>query len=304
MSTTIRDVAFRAGVSVTTASRVLSGSDHPVAAELRKRVLLAAHELGFTPNAFARGLSKREFRIIGLLIPDVRDPYFVEIARGAEDVASQHGHMVVLCNTDRDPAKERKYLDELRAMRAGIILTGGGINREAHLDVLSTHSAPIVLIGRHSLPYSSVEIDNVLGAFDATSHLISLGRGSIAFIGGPHASATATDRLEGYRKAMTHHGIAIDESLVVESDFTTGGGATALCGLLALPKPPAAVFAASDAMAIGAMREAKRRGLFVPRDLAIAGFNDIPMAVHVDPPLTTIHLPLHQIGETAATLLL
>lgn len=304
MSTTIRDVARRAGVSVTTASRVLSGSDHPVAAEVRERVLRAAQELDFTPNAFARGLSKREFHLVGLVIPDICDPYFVEIARGVEDVASQHGYMVVLCNTDREPSRERKYVEEFRAMRAGIILTGGAIHREAHLKELATHPAPVVVIGRHEIPYSSVQIDNVQGAMDATSHLIELGHRRIAFVGGPLISATAADRLEGFRRAMEQHNLPVDERLVVESDFTIEGGAASLLRLLEVSQPPRALFAANDQMAIAAMREARRQGLRIPRDLAIVGFNDIAMATHVEPPLTTIHLSLCRIGEIAADLLL
>ncbi|MGE5620801.1 MAG: LacI family DNA-binding transcriptional regulator [Sphingomonadaceae bacterium] len=304
MNPTLRDVAQRAGVSITTASRVLSGSDHPVAAGVRKRVLQAAEELDFTPNAFARGLSKREFRIVGLMIPDIRDPYFVEIARGTEDVASQEGYMVVLCNTDRIPDKERKYVEELRAMRAGIILTGGGVDREAHLADLVSHPAPVVVIGRHEIPCSCVQIDNVRGAIDATEHLISLGHRRIAHITGPLASATATDRLLGFRQAMAEHGLPVDESLVVESDFTFEGGAAALRRLWDNPSPPQAIFVANDAMAMGVLREAHQMGICVPRDLAVIGFNGIAGAEQTDPPLSTIHFSLRQIGKMATEMLL
>ncbi len=304
MSPTIRDVARRAGVSATTASRVLGGSDHPVAAEVRQRVLQAAQELDFTANAYARGLSKGDFRLIGLVIPDIRDPYFVEIARGVEDLASGAGYLVVLCNTDRDPARERRYVEELRAMRASIILTGGGINREAHLADLVSHPAPIVVIGRHELPFSSVQIDNVQGAIDATEHLIGLGHRRIAFLSGPLTSATATDRLEGFRQAMARHRLAVEERLVVEGDFSTEGGSRGLRQLLESPSVPTALFAANDQMALGVLREARRRELRVPEDIAVAGFNDIASASETFPPLTTVHLSLRRIGQMAAELLL
>ena len=304
MNPTLRDVARHAGVSITTASRVLSGSDHPVAAEVRKRVLQAAEELDFTPNAFARGLSKREVRLIGLVIPDIRDPYFVEIARGTEDVASQEGYMVVLCNTDRNPDKERKYVEELRAMRAGIILTGGGVNREAHLADIVSHPAPVVVIGHHEIPCSSVQIDNVRGAIEATEHLISLGHHRIGHISGPLASATATDRVEGFERAMDGHGLPVDRSLVVESDFTFDGGAEALRRLWENPCPPQALFAANDMMAMGALREARHLGIRVPQDLPVIGFNGIAGAERTDPPLRTIHFCLRQIGKTATEMLL
>lgn len=304
MSTTIRDVALAAGVSVTTASRVLSDSNHPVAAEVRQRVHQIALDLGYTPNAFARSLSRREFRLIGLLIPDVRDPYFVEIARGVEDVANQLGYMVILCDTDRNPEKERRYVRELRAMRAGIVLTGGAVNRDAHLQEIASHPAPIVVIGRHDIPYSAVEIDNVQGAIDATSHLIAMGRRRIAFIGGPPTSTTAADRLRGFRRAMADHQIDVDDALVVDTDFTVEAAEARTGQILESGRPLDAIFAASDSLAIGAMLEAKRRGLSIPTDIAIAGFNDIATARQVDPPLTTIHLPLREIGRVAAELLL
>ncbi len=304
MNPTIRDVARQAGVSVTTASRVLSGSDHPVATEVRQRVLQAANKLNFVPNAFARGLSKREFRLIGLLVPDVRDPYFVEIARGIEDLSSQHGYLVVLCNTDRNPTKERRYVEELHAMRAGIILLGSAIDREDHLKDLARYPAPVVAIGRHELPSSSVLIDNVQGAIDATSHLIELGHRRIAFVSGPPNASTAIDRLEGFRKAMNQHGLPVDEKLVAEGDFTLESGAAAVDQLLKLPQPPSALFAANDQMAMGVLREAKRQGLRIPQDLAIVGFNGIPAAAQTDPPLTTIHLSMHRMGQLAAELVL
>lgn len=304
MSPTIRDVARLAGVSVATASRVLSDSGYPVAPEVRQRVLDAARELDFTPNAFARGLSKRESRLIGLVIPNIREPYFLEIGRGTEEVASRHGYLVVLCNTDRDPAREQTYLEQLRALRAGVILVGRSSYDEAFRQELESHPAPIVVIGRHQLPCSSVQADNVQGAIEAVSHLVQLGRRRIAFIGGPLSSSSAVDRLEGYREAMRRHGLPVDESLVVESDYTMEGGARALLRLLRAIPLPDALFAANDQMAIGAMREARGRGLRVPADISIVGFNDIPVAAFVEPPLTTVRLPLHRIGEVAADLLL
>ncbi len=304
MNPTLRDVARRAGVSITTASRVLSGSDHPVAIEVRQRVLQAAQELDFTPNAYARGLSKREFRLIGLVIPDVRDPYFVEVARGTEDVANREGYMVVLCNTDRDPAKERKYVEELRAMRAGIILTGGGIDREAHLADIANHPAPVVVIGRHQIPCTSVQIDDIRGAIEATEHLIGLGHRRIGFISGPLTSATAADRLEGFRQAMARHSLPVEENLIAEGHFTFDGGAAGLRHLVENPNPPTAVFAANDLMGLGALREARHRGIRVPQDLAMIGFNGITATEQSDPPLTTMHLSLRQIGQLATDLLL
>ena len=304
MNPTIRDVARLAGVSASTASRVLSGSDHPVAAEVRQRVLRAVGELDFTPNAFARGLSKREVHLIGLIIPDIRNPYFVEIARGIEDSASQRGYLVVLCNTDRDAAKERGYFDELRAMRAGIILAGSAIDREDHLLDLANHPAPIVGISRHELPCSTVLIDSFQGAIDATTHLIQLGHRRIAFVGGPGNTSSAVDRLEGFRLAMEQNGVPMDDTLVVGGDYTLESGAAAFGELMRLRRRPTAVFASNDQTALGVIREATHAGLSIPRDISIVGFDGIAAAAQSEPPLTTIHLSLHHIGQFAADLLL
>lgn len=304
MNPTIRDVARLAEVSVATASRVLSKSDYPVAAEVRQRVLDAARGLDFTPNAFARGLSKRKFHLIGMVIPNIREPFFLQIGRGIEDVASRYGYMVILCNTNRDLDKEQRYVEELRAMRAGIILVGRSGYSEALMRELLNHPAPVVAIGRHLLPCSSVQFDNTQGMAEVTSHLLQLGHRHIAFIGGPSSSTTAIDRLEGFRVAMREQGLALDESMVVESDFTVEGGIRAMKQLLETSGLPEAVVAPNDQLAIGAMHQAKACGLRVPADLSITGYNDIPMAAFIDPPLTTVRLPLHQIGVIAADMLL
>lgn len=304
MSPTIRDVARLAEVSVATASRVISESGYPVATEVRERVLAAARDLNYVPNAFARGLSKRESRLIGLVVPNITEPFFLEIGLGTEHHANRHGYMVILCNTDRDLAKEHKYVEELRAMRAGIILVGRSGYSQELLAELGGYPAPVVAIGRHQLPCSCVQPENVHGAVDATAHLIRFGHRRIAFVGGPASSTSAIDRLEGFRQAMRQHGLPVDEKLVVESDYTVEGGAVAMKQLLGHSEAPDALFAGNDQMAIGAMREIKRSGLRIPEDLSVIGFNDIPLAAFVDPPLTTIRLPLQEIGRIAADMLL
>lgn len=289
---------------MSTASRVMGGSDHPVAEELRVRVHRAAKILNFTPNAFARGLSKREVHLIGLLVPDLRSPYFIEIARGIEDMANQQGYMVVLCNTDRDAKKERRYFEELRAMRAGVVLAGSSIGHEEHLADLANHPAPIVGISRHEVPCSSVLIDSLHGAMDATNHLIHLGHKRIAHIGGPADTFSSVDRLEGFRLAMAQAGLGVDEGLIVGSDYTFEGGGEAFRRLMEVSRPPTAIFAANDQTALGAIREATRSGLGVPGQMSIVGFDGVTASAQSEPPLTTIHLSLNQIGRLAADMLL
>ena len=304
MNPTIRDVARVAGVSVATASRVLSGSAYPVAPEVRLRVQEAAHTLEFTANAFARGLSRRESHLVGIVVPNISEPFFLEIARGAESVTSQHGYMVVMCNTERDPARERKYLEELRAMRSGAILVERTDYDEEITRQIRTHPAPLVAIGPHLLPCSCVRVDNIHGAMTTTQHLIELGHRRIAFIEGSASSPSALDRREGFRLAMAQNGITVDEDLLLPGDYTMAGAAAAMARLLAEKAPPDAVFAANDQMAIGAMWAAMEHGLKVPEDLSVVGFNDTPVAAFLNPPLTSFHIPLRQIGEVAARLLL
>lgn len=304
MNHTLMDIASRSGVSTSTVSRVLSNSSHSVAEKTRQKVLQAAEELNYTPNAFARGLSKGEFRFIGLVVSDIRDPYFVEMARGVEDQASLRDYLVVYCNTDRAPEKERRYLEQLSALRAGVILAGGGFRREDHVRGLASHPAPVVTVGTNQLGCAAVRIDNSGGTLSAVDHLWGLGHRTIAFLGGPGSSTAAIERLAGFRDAMALHRLAVNESLVVESDYTLEGGSTSLSALLESPVRPTALFAANDQMALGAIREAKARGIRVPEELAVVGFNGIAAAEESDPPLTTVSLYPREMGRMAFDLLL
>ena len=304
MNNTLMDIAARSGVSTSTVSRVLSNSSHAVAEKTRQKVLQAAEELNYTPNAFARGLSKGEFRFVGLVVSDIRDPYFVEMARGVEDEASLRDYLVVYCNTDRDTEKERRYLEQLSALRAGVILAGGAFRREAIARGLANHPAPVVTVGTYQLGCASVRIDNVGGSLAAVDHLAQLGHRIIAFLGGPSSSTAAIERLAGFRDAMALHGFQVHEELVVESDYTLRGGSASLSALLESPVRPTALLAANDEMAFGAMREAKARGIRIPEDLAVVGYNGVAATAESDPPLTTVSLYPRQVGKVAFDLLL
>lgn len=306
MPVSIKDVAKLAGVSISTASNALNNT--PLVSEkTREKVLEAARKLNYKPNALARSLVTRRSRTVGLLIPDVSDPYFTEVARGVEDCASEHDYSVVLCNTDRNPDKERRYFNILREKRVdGIIFTGGSMGNERHLLQLEEENAPVVVIGRHSLPFRAVLVDNAGGASLAAEHLISRGHSRIGFIAGPLSSTTSQDRLEGYRITLARHGIPYTEKFVREGDFKIEGGAKAARELLDLPEEerPTAIIAGNDQMAIGVIGVAREKGLQVPRDLAVIGFDDIPVASLITPPLTTVRLPMYEMGHKAMGLLL
>ncbi|NPV80580.1 MAG: LacI family DNA-binding transcriptional regulator [Firmicutes bacterium] len=305
-SVTIKDVAKLAGVSLSTASYVLNNKG-AVSEKTRDKVLLAARKLNYKPNAIARSLVTGSSKTIGLLIPDISDPYFTEIVKGVEECANSNGYSVILCNTDRKLEKENQYFNILKEKRAdGIILTGGAMNNDRHLLRLEDDNIAVVVIGRHSLPFRAVVVDNVMAAREVTEYLLGKGHRRIGFISGSLLSTTSQDRLEGYKQALAFHGVPYDESLVSEADFKVQGGMEAARRFFELPmeRRPTAVFAGNDQMAIGVMGAAREYGLRVPEDIAVVGFDDIPLASLVTPSLTTVRLPMYEMGYKAMELLL
>jgi len=306
---TIKDVAREAGVSVSTASVALSGKG-PVSEATRLRVVRAAQELKYRPNAIARSLVTRRTQAIGLIVSDLSDPYFHEIAKGVESEVSSAGYTVVLADTDRSIEKERRSIDTLLSRQVdGLIIAGSGDEQDGRLAHLEDGDVPVVAVGRYAIDAPSVSVDNKKAAELGANHLIEQGCKRVAYIGGPKGFTVSRDRKEGYLNALLSHGIELDEAYVVDSDFTPAGGHDAFGRLKAdldragLPLPDG-ILAANDQMAIGLLRAAKDLGLRVPQDLAVAGIGDIPTAVYVDPPLTTVTLPLKQMGRLAAKSLL
>ncbi|SMB90544.1 transcriptional regulator, LacI family [Thermanaeromonas toyohensis ToBE] len=302
---TIKDVARRAGVSVTTVSRVLNNTPHPVSPETRQKVLEAVAELGFCPNAAARSLQLHETRTIGLMLPDVANPYYSGIVRGIEDVAHEEGYTIVLCNTDRSRERTLKYLRVLREKRVdGVIFMGGGIAEDAKEDrFFQQEDIPTVVIGRHSGAFPSVQIDNAEAARQAVMHLLTRGYRYIGCIAGPSSSTTVQDRLAGYRRALVENGLEYEPSWVVHADFTPAGGYRAAQELLERQPRPTALLVHNDLMAVGAIKALADRGLVIPRDVAVIGFDDIPLASYVTPGLTTVRIPVYELGATAMRLL-
>lgn len=301
----ITDVAKRAGVSISTVSRVLNNTGYPVKPETRQRVLEAVNELGFRPNDLARGLLLKKSRTIGLIIPDVSNPYYPELSLGVEATASGHGYSVIFCNTSRQADKLEHYVDVLLQKRAdGIIIAGGGTDFAPVSQALSDFDIEVTVIGRHNLPFPSVQIDNVRAAYEVTSHLANLGHERIAFISGPLNRTSVHDRLEGYRASLEERGIERDDRLLREGQFEAESGYSAGLSLLEGGYRPTAIFAANDRMAIGAMAAAADLGMSVPGDLSVVGFDDISMASYVRPTLTTVALHGYEMGATAMGLLL
>jgi len=302
----IIDVARIANVSIATVSRVLTGSTHPVSEETRARVLEAARRLNYSPSALAKAMVTGDTYIVGVIIGDATDPYFAAIVRGVEDVARKHGYLVIVCNSDRVPAIELKYLRTLNDYRVdGVIFAGGGLLDETYLremrqalEVFYEREAVCVSLGKHLFPSLSVTVDNMRAVQDAVDYLISLGHMEIAYISGPKLLTTAELRLRGYKQAMERHGLTIHEEFILSGEYKYESGLQAARAIHALPRKPTAVMASNDIMAVGCIVGLKELGYAIPEDISVMGIDDIPMARIVDPPLTTIALPMYDLGAT------
>ena len=302
----IVQVAETANVSVATVSRVMSGSAHPVNEETRQRVLDAARALHYSPSALAKAMVTRDTRIVGVIIGDATDPYFAGIIRGVEDVARQHGYLVIICNSDRQPEIELRYLHTLNDYRVeGVIFAGGGLLDEAYLrdiraalEVYSERGAVCVSLGKHLFPSFPVIVDNSRIVADGVDYLVGLGHRAIAYISGPTLLTTTQLRLGGYEQALAAHGLPLRTDYVLAGDYTYASGRRAAYTLAALPAAdrPTAIMASNDLMGIGCLAGLKELGLKVPADISVMGIDDVATAQFVDPPLTTIALPLHGMG--------
>lgn len=305
---TLEDIARQSGVSRSTVSRVVN--NHPnVRADVRQRVMTAIKEAGYHPNLAARTLVSRRTGLIGLILPRsvssfFADPYFPRLTQGIAQACNRNNYTLALflVSTREDeemifPRVSRKgFLD-------GILVQSGQIGDQL-IDSLIATRAPLVVIGRplQAAPVSYIDVDNVTAAYQAVSHLIRLGYRRVATITGSPNSTVTIDRTQGYLKALADHGRPVEASLMAEGDFTEAGGYYAMRQLLAAR--PDAVFAASDLMAVGAMRAAREAGFGIPADIAFVGFDDLPIANTADLQLTTIRQPVHPCGFTAVEILI
>jgi len=302
---TIKQVAARAGVSIKTVSRVINGSVY-VSEAARRRVARAIAQLNYRPNALARGLVTGRSRSIGLVIADIANPFFPPMVRAIEDAAAARGYNVILCDTDEDADRERGAISVLLERKVdGLILSASRVP-EAFLRQLAVDRVPLVVVNRvvRHPRIAAVLVDSVAGGRLATEHLLAMGHRRIAYLAGPCASFSNRSRLRGYRQALARAGLPFDPDLVAGGATSLAAGREAMRVLLGLDRPPTAVFAFDDLMALGALEELRRRGLRVPGDVAIVGFDDIDLAAFVDPPLTTVAQPKVEMGRLAATRLL
>lgn len=303
---TIRDVARLAGVSVSTVSYALNG-ERPISAETRARVLAAARGLGYQPNAVATSLKTGRSMTLGLIIPDILNPFFTVIAWAAEDAARAHGYSLMLCNSANDAAREQEYLRLLRSRRVdGLIYMAGSSVPHGALRSLVQQGFPLVLIDEElaGIAATSIVTRNYEGAAAMGAHLAELGHRHVGVIGGPAALRTAQVRNAGLLAGLAQYGVNVSPARMLDGDYQTESGRVAARRLLDADPIITAIFAANDLMAIGVLREAQSRGLAVPGDLSIAGFDDIPPASLMAPALTTVAQPAQAMGEQAIDLLL
>ncbi|MFS8495689.1 MAG: LacI family DNA-binding transcriptional regulator [Actinomycetes bacterium] len=306
----LRDVARAAGVSVSTASRVLSGSSHPVSEPTRRRVLEAAERLGFEPNRLARALATARSRTIGVVVHDVSDPYYAEIVRGLEDAAGSRDHALFVSSSDRDVDKELAVLRAFVANQVdAIVLVASAIDdprylaeASAILDRFRALGGVVMTMSEHGYAAPRLGYENRAGTRLVVTHLLDLGHRRIGYIAGPPDLLVTRVRQRGYEEAMTELGLGVDPELVVTGDFTIEGGARAAERLLRAE--PTAIVAANDMMAIGAIRHLLDVGKRVPGDVSVAGFDDIEFAAYAAVPLTTVHVPLGELGQLGGRLVL
>ena len=301
---TIKDVAREAGVSVATVSRVWNEAAF-VSPETRQRVAEVATRLGYSPHGAARSLITRTTHAIGVLLPDLYGEFFSEIIRGIDHAAQDDGYHILVSSSHDSKDEIDAALRSMRGRVDGMIIMSPDLEAQRTLHTLQG-SFPVVLLngGAESKAFDTITIDNHEGATAMVRHLIAHGHKRIAMIGGPERNYDAAERLRGYESALAESGIARDESLEVRGDFSELSGHRAVQQLLALSPRPTAIFAANDSMAIGALSALRERGLRVTKALAVAGFDDIPLARYKNPPLSTVHVDISLLGERAAALLL
>lgn len=303
--TSITEVARRAGVSTATASRVLSEADYAVSAPTRERVLDAARELDYVPNALARGLLKSQIPVVGVIVHDITDPYFSEVVRGVEDAASPRGYLVITCSSERVAARENEYVRLLRSMRAAaVIFAGSGLDDPAltaelpkHVAAMRGYGAAVVHLSPHAHGEPEVGVDNAAGIASMVGALVAMGHRRIAFLAGPTTLFVARERLAGYRRGLAEAGIELDERLVVHTTFDADGGTSGVDALLATEPPPTAICCANDLLALGALRRLGELGIEVPGSVSVTGFDDVSVAAMTSPRLTTVRLPLRDLGR-------
>jgi len=305
--TSIQDIAKAANVSIATVSRVFNNSNK-VRSETANKVLEVAKKMNYRPNRVARRMRVKnsDSLILGLIVTDLGNPFFSDLSRGVEDIAYKNKQALLVCNTDEDPEKEKFYIDSMLSERVSGIIIAPTTGNYDYLRSLKEQNYPIVCVDRYpsDLNIDTVTINNKKGAYEATKRLIELGHKRIGIINGIRNLSTTAGRYNGYKKAIKEAGIQLSKDLVVFENYKESGGREAIQHFLSLDSPPTAVFCTNNLMTLGCYEELHKRRINIPEDMAIIGFDDMPWAVALDPPLTAIKQPSYELGVNAVELLL
>ncbi len=308
MTITLRDIAEKAGLSISTVSRVLNRKteQHRISKETERLVLKTAKELNYRPNQLARGLRLRNTQTIGLVVPDISNPFFACLTRSIQNTAHKLGYTLIVCDTDENVGLEIEHINLLRSKGVdGFVIMPVG-QRYEHLEPLVGEGVPVVLVDRcfPELQTDSVVVDNHRGAYELTEYLLACGHRRIAIIQGLPQTFTSNERVRGYRDALLSHGVAVDESLIVGRDFRRENGYIETKLLLSLREPPSAIFATSDLITLGALEAISEEGLHIPDDISLVSFDDVEFGPFLRCPLTAIAQPKEIMGEIAVNLLM
>jgi LacI family transcriptional regulator, galactose operon repressor len=300
---TIKDVAREANMSVATVSRVLNGSG-PVSEKTRRLIHEVAGKMRYVPHSGARSLITSKTETLGVLLPDLYGEFFSEVIRGMDDTAQRNGFHLLISRAYADRNGIETAIRAMRGRVDGVVVMSPDLDAESLLNLPST--MPVVLLCSVSRgnEIDSLTIQNCRGAREMVSHLVSRGHQRIAIIKGSPRNYDAAERLRGYRIALRDAGIVPNASLELVGNFTEAGGYAAAMELLSMRDRPTAIFAANDSMAIGALSALRESGVEVPADMAVAGFDDIPLARYMDPPLSSVHVPICELGARAVEILL
>ena len=306
MATTLHEVARRAGVSAMTVSRVVNGRGS-VDSETRQRVEEAIQALDYVPNRIARGLISQKTQTIGIIVPDIVNPFFAPVVRGAESAARKAGYRVLLCNSEGDLRLEREYIEDLVAHRVeGLLLAPASDRSRSSILSLLRGGFPLVLIDR-ALPDADCDLivsDNVQGARRLIEHLIAIGHREIAHVSDAEDTSTGRERLRGYREALEAAGIPFQPELVIRTTVDRIGGYRAAQEILARDSLPTAIFAVNNMTAVGTMEALRERNLSVPKDMGLVCFDDVEHLAVLSPILTVIDQPAETFGSLGVQLLL
>ncbi|PTN09537.1 LacI family DNA-binding transcriptional regulator [Mangrovibacterium marinum] len=303
----MNEVAKRAGVSIATVSRVLNNSES-VNEETRMKILKAIKELKYQPSRVAKRLRSKSGagNLLGVLIPDIQNPFYVDVLRGIEDVAYQNNYVIIMCNFSQDEKKEAMYLEILESEAIDGLIAAPAHEEDQRVKKIVRNGLPVVCVDRglKGMDVDVVWVNNQESAYQAVSFMIEKGYKRIAHIGGLPTIPSSRLRLEGYRNAMQDHGLDLDENLIIQGDSSYASGMQVTEKLLSMTNPPDALFTGNNLITLGALEVINGRKLQIPKDIAVLGFDDMNWSNALNPPLTAVRQPAYEIGKRAGELLI